>query len=156
MTNQPGVSISILEEGDLTKFVEVINLFVEVFEIGHFSLPTSDHLQGLLAKKDFMVFAAMFENKVVGGLTANVLDSYYSEKPLVYIYDLAVDCKYQKQGIGRELLATINKYCAHHNFEEVFVQADKADGYALDFYRSTLPTKEEEVVHFSYTLNTNG
>lgn len=35
--------------------------------------------------------------------------------------------------------------------EEVFVQADEADDYALDFYHST-GAAEEKVVHFYYPL----
>jgi aminoglycoside 3-N-acetyltransferase I len=38
-------------------------------------------------------------------------------------------------------------------FEEVFVQADEADDYALDFYRTTKPTNEEKVRHFYYSLS---
>jgi aminoglycoside 3-N-acetyltransferase I len=37
-------------------------------------------------------------------------------------------------------------------FEEVFVQADKIDTNAVDFYRSTKPTEEEQVLHFYYRL----
>jgi aminoglycoside 3-N-acetyltransferase I len=33
------------------------------------------------------------------------------------------------------------------------VQADKDDDHAIEFYRSTPITNEEQVVHFYYTLN---
>jgi aminoglycoside 3-N-acetyltransferase I len=44
------------------------------------------------------------------------------------------------------------KYCRERGYEEVFVQADKVDDYAIDFYRATPITAEEEVVHFYYSL----
>jgi len=73
-------------------------------------------------------------------------------KPLAYLYDLAVLNEYQQQGIGRKLIQYINDFCRTEGFEEVFVQADEADEYALRFYRSTKPTDEERVRHFYYTL----
>jgi aminoglycoside 3-N-acetyltransferase I len=37
----------------------------------------------------------------------------------------------------------------------VFVQVNKVDDDAIDFYQSTKPTNEEQVVHFYYALNDN-
>ncbi len=119
----------------------------------NFSIPEPKHLQRLLNKSDFFVFAALNENKVIGGLTAYVIEQYYSKKPLAYIFDLAVDTKYQRQGIGRKLIDETNKYFKAKGFEEVFVQADKVDDYAIDFYRSTKPTEEEQIVHFCFIFD---
>jgi aminoglycoside 3-N-acetyltransferase I len=94
----------------------------------------------------------MAEQKIIAGLTVYVLDLYYSEKPLAYIYDLAVLPEYQRIGVGKKLVGFTNEYCRQKGFEEVFVQADKADIHALDFYRSTGPTNEEPVIHFYYKL----
>lgn len=156
MKRSPDITIHKLEENQLDRFVEVIRLFENVFEMEKFSIPESDHLATLLSKKDFFVFTALLGQNIVGALTVHVLPQYYSEKPQAYIYDLAVDTTYQRQGIGRKLIAAVNEHCKEKGFEEVFVQADKADDYALDFYRSTSPTREDPVVHFSYTLNKKG
>lgn len=152
-TKNLDISIIKLQDNDFDRFLEVIRLFEDVFEMENFSIPGSSHLKQVLNQNGFFVFAAMYGNKVVGGLTVHVLPQYYSEKPQAYIYDLAVDTNYQRQGIGKKLVAEINNYCKERGFEEVFVQADKADDNALDFYRSTNPTREDPVVHFSYTLN---
>lgn len=146
------VKIKRLEENDLIKFIELIKLFEEVFEMKDFSIPDSKHLQSLLNRNNFEVFVALLDNKVVGGLTTYELEQYYSEKPLAYIYDLAVDIKLQRHGIGKKLIAETNKFYKEKGFEEVFVQADKIDDYAIDFYRKTNPSEEEQVVHFYYTL----
>ena len=100
-----------------------------------------------------MVFIASSEDKIVGGLTVYVLEQYYHIKPLAYIYDLAVTASFQRKGIGKKLIDAVNNHCREQGFEEVFVQADKIDDYARDFYRKTRPTNEEDVSHFYYTLN---
>jgi aminoglycoside 3-N-acetyltransferase I len=142
-----------LAKEELDKFIQLIVVFEDVFEMKDFKMPASEHLKELLQRDDFFVFVALNEkHEVVGGLTAYVLPQYYSVKTLAYIFDLAVKTDFQRRGIGKGLIDAINVYCKDAGMDEVFVQADKADGYALDFYRSTNPTREESVIHFSYTL----
>ncbi len=146
------VAVQLINANKLQVFKELITVFEHTFEMKHFNMPDDAHLLRLLAKENFFAFVAHCENKVVGGLTGYVLDQYYSEKPLAYVYDLAVLLPYQRKGIGKKLIAATNEYCRLKGFEEVFVQADKVDDYAIDFYRSTAPTTEAQVVHFSYML----
>ena len=84
-----------------------------------------------------------------------MLDQYYCKKPLAYIYDLAVLKDFQRQGIGKSLVKHLKEYCKKEGFDEVFVQADRTDDYAVDFYRMTKPTNEEDVIHFYYSLKGN-
>ncbi|PKA23845.1 AAC(3)-I family aminoglycoside 3-N-acetyltransferase [Leptospira sp. mixed culture ATI2-C-A1] len=146
------IKIGKLTSNDLKQFIELIRVFEDVFGMKNFQMPSLHYLQSLLDRDDFYVFVSLHESQVVGGLTSYTLRQYYSEKPLVYIFDLAVLTKYQRQGIGRSLIQGINEYCKKMGAEEVFVQADLVDDYALEFYRSTggLP---EDVVHFTYPLN---
>ena len=147
------IRIKKLYRSDLPEFVQLIKVFEDVFEMKDFVMPDEGHLQRLLADDQFMVFVALDEhNRVVAGLTAYTLIQYYSVKPLVYIFDLAVQTALQRQGIGKKLIDEINKFCKEAGMEEVFVQADVIDDYALDFYRKTKPTAEEDVIHFSYRL----
>lgn len=141
-----------LEPSDVSLFKEVIKLFEVVFEMEPFQIPGDHYLTQLLTRINFIAYAAVQNEKVVGGLTAYVLEQYYSTKPIAYIYDLAVLKEYQRKGIGRKLIAGINNYCRESGFEEVFVQADKVDDYAIDFYRSTRPAGEQETVLFSYNF----
>ena len=147
------VSIKKLEQQDLDKFIELIRLFEDVFEMNNFTMPPARHLEELLGRNNFYVFVAFAENQIVAGLTAYVLEQYYGLKPLAYIFDLAVARKYQRKGIGKKLIQTINKFCREKGFEEVFVQADRIDDHAVEFYRSTRPSEEEDVVHFYYLLD---
>jgi len=141
-----------LENQDLAPFIALIRVFEDVFEMEGFQMPDENHLQQLLEKDSFHVFVALVDNKVVGGLTAYTLQQYYSQRPLVYIYDLAVQTHHQRQGIGKMLMARINQYCQEMGMEEVFVQADEVDVHAIEFYRATGGIAEK-VVHFYYPLN---
>ena len=145
------IEVKKLTSGDLVRFVDLIRVFEEVFEMQQFKIPPHDHLQRLLETEGFMVFVASHDNKVVGGLTAYTLQQYYSVRPLAYIYDLAVVGSLQRQGIGKQLIVALNKFCKDEGMEEVFVQADEEDTHALDFYRST-GAIAAPVVHFYYPL----
>ena len=146
------VEIKILSYQDVDDFVKLIDVFAEVFEMNNFIKPDIDYLKNFLAKPNFLILIARVNHKVVGGLTVYKIDQYYSKKSLAYIYDLAILKQYQRQGIGKALIEYLTDYCKENDFEEVFVQAERIDKYALNFYRSTDPTSEEDVIHFYYSL----
>lgn len=144
--------IEILQSTDLGGMNELISVFEKVFEMKNLVRPSNAHLANLLQSDNFFVVVAMAQNRVIAGLTIYILQQYYSEKPLAYIFDLAVLAEHQRKGIGKSLIKFTNDYCRQKGFEGVFVQADKVDDYAIDFYRLTKPTSEEQVVHFDYNL----
>ena len=148
------ISIEKLSRSGINKFLELIRLFEEVFEMKNFQMPPADYLQQLLNRDDFFVFVALQNNKVVGGLTSYIMQQYYSQSPLIYIFDLAVQADLQRKGIGKKLIEGNNEYCKSIGAEAVMVQADEVDGYAIDFYRSTGATGQR-VVHFDYLLSIN-
>jgi aminoglycoside 3-N-acetyltransferase I len=147
------IEIHPLNAKDLQHFKALIAVFEEVFEMENFVCPDDHHLLRLLEKENFIAITAQIADQVIGGLTVYVLEQYYSTKPLAYIYDLAVLTAFQRKGIGKQLIEFIQHYCSEKGFEEIFVQADKVDVYAIDFYRLTKPTTEEQVIHFNYSLN---
>ncbi|MCA1624882.1 MAG: GNAT family N-acetyltransferase [Acidobacteria bacterium] len=93
-----------LEIGDLGCLTELVKLYEQVFEMEDFALPAAQYLQSLLEKETVIFYVAMIDKKVVGGLTAHVLPSTYFPSSEVYIYDLAVETKFQRKGIGRRLI----------------------------------------------------
>lgn len=150
--NNLKTEIKKLQTTDIKELNELISVFEIVFEMENLKRPGENYLTNLLKRDNFFAVVARSEHKLIAGLTVYILDQYYSEKPLAYIYDLAVLKEYQRKGIGKSLIRFTNEYCKQNGFEEVFVQADKIDDYAIDFYRLTNPSKEEQVVHFSYSL----
>lgn len=146
------IQIKRLQPDELGLFKKLIELFENVFEMKDFRMPPNSHLQDLLNDRGFYVFVAMSDQgAMLGGLTAYTLRQYYAVKPLVYIYDLAVDNRHQRSGIGTELITSITSFCKAEGVQEVFVQADRVDAHALQFYRKTGAT-EEDVIHFYYDL----
>lgn len=152
MDTNKDLNIKILQKNDLELFMELIRLFEEVFEMKNFKTPNSKHLENLLQQESFNVFVALMNNKVTGGLTTYVLEQYYSEKPLAYIYDLAVSTNMQRKGIGKQLIRATKQYYRDKGFEEVFVQAEQDEEHVVNFYRLTNPTDEEKAIHFSYSF----
>ena len=115
-------------------------------------MPANEYLLELLEDHSIIFYVAIADNLIVGGLTAHLLPSTYFRSAEVYIYDLAVKTLYQRKGIGSRLIASLQEYCKNLGMKEIFVQADVADQYAIDFYAKTggIP---ERVIHFSYDLN---
>jgi aminoglycoside 3-N-acetyltransferase I len=147
------ISKLIPEESD--GFSALLKIFEGVFEWNNFSLPQKTHLKKLLNNPNFLVFVAMADKKLAGGLTAYVLDKYDTEKPAAYLYDIAVLPGYQRNGIGKLLIAGLNDYCKQHGFSEVFVQAEADDIKAVNFYKTTPISSELEVKHFTYSFTNN-
>lgn len=131
------------------EFTQLLQLFIQVFELEEAPLPDAAYLQKLLSRADFIVFVAVADQQVIGGLTAYVLQQSRTTQPLLYLYDLAVQPHWQRQGIGRALLAAVREYGQEINAPELFVQAETEDTEAVDFYRAT-GGEEMAVVHFTY------
>jgi len=136
---------------DVNLFQELIHVFEDVFEMQNFSIPDDNHLQKLLDKPDFMAFAGLADNKVVGGLTAYILTSYFTAADDVYILDLAVKKEFQRMGLGKKLMETVINHCKSQNMNVLFVQTDEIDKYAVDFY-SSLGGIPEKAINFDYPL----
>lgn len=145
------VHIKKLGPEETDQFAALINVFEEVFDMENLLAPDPEYLENLLRKESFMAYVATFGDRIIGGLTAYVLPSYYFQSSEVYIYDLAVDTPFQRKGTGRKLIEAIKTDCKALGLREVFIQADGIDQHALDFYHAT-GGKSAEVVHFSYPL----
>jgi len=143
------ITIKQLTAADLTQFKQMLLLFANVFEMHDHKMPGEGHLKKLLNNENFIVYIALHENEMIGGLTAHVLPSCYAESSEVYIYDLAVKTSFQRKGAGKKLLQVLTEYCGKNNCKGFFVQADEADTHALEFYRST-GGSPKNVVHFNY------
>ena len=108
-------------------------LMGQVFDEEH--APLSDnYIDGLLARPEFWVLAATCDGTVVGGLTAHTVMMTAFEGAEVFLYDIAVDPKYQRRGCGRRLVDALRREARGLGINTVFVPADNEDTHALDFY----------------------
>lgn len=143
------VEIVKLSAADADKFSRIVDVFAEVFEMDAFVKPPIEYFGKLLAKDSMIVFAALLNDEVIGGLTAFVLPSPYAETAEVYVYDLAVAPVYQRKGVGAMLMRGVREYSASLGAREVFLQADYVDRHAVDFYHK-IGGAREDVIHFSF------
>lgn len=145
------VEVFKLEPHDASSFRDLVGVFAEVFNMPPFEIPSPEYLERLLCNPSFFAHVVTVAGEVVGGVTCYVLNQYYSTSCYVYVFDLAVHPRYQRQGLGSRLMKAVADYSRTLSADEVFVQADDEDVHALEFYRNTggIP---EKVTHFNYPL----
>jgi aminoglycoside 3-N-acetyltransferase I len=152
-TNYMNVEFRKLQKNEAEKVSKLLELYIRVFgvEADISEPPTPEYLKNLLQKDNVLFFAAEVDNITIGGLTAYTLPSIYREDNEVYIYDLAVDQKYQRQGIGTSLMKYFLAEMKKQGVKYVYVQADKVDDHAIAFYKK-LGGVEEDVFHYDFRL----
>lgn len=146
------MEIKKLNSDSLTEFKLLIEIFKEVFENDE-PIANDEQLGKLLLNPDFFVFVVMSDSKVIGGLTIYVLHRYYGKKPIAYIYDMGVNPDYQRQGLGKALIAAVCNFCKQNDFENAYVEAESDDTDAVNFYRKTKFSSELKAIHFTYDLS---
>ncbi len=147
------IQLKTLSPKDVVDFVQLIQIFEDVFELDDLEIPPNSHLENLLSQSNFLVLVATTKGKVVGGLTVHLLSSYYSLKPTAYIYDVGIKPAYQRKGIGKRLITYLTQYCKNNGFKEAYVEAETDDQQAVNFYRKTQASSEMEATHFTYWIN---
>ena len=146
------MEIKKLNAESLTAFKALIEIFKVVFENDE-PVTNDEQLIKLLADPDFFVFVVMSNSKVAGGLTIYVLHRYYGTKPIAYIYDLGISPQFQRQGLGKALIAEVCDFCKQNGFEDAYVEAESEDIDAVSFYRKTKFSSELNAIHFTYRLS---
>lgn len=148
----PRIEIRQLTHLNADEFFDLLRVFQQVFEPQKNVDTNAKDLRKLVDDPHFLVLVAEDGNRVIGGLTAHVLNNFGLPKPSVYLYDLAVLPAYQRQGIGKRLVAALIDYCTAKGYKEVFVQAEGDDAGAIDFYRKTAIGGEVNAMQFYYNL----
>ncbi len=143
------IKIKVLNAGDLDLMRGMLDMFGAAFEdVDTYTdrRPDDAYLTSLLSKSDFIAVAAMSEGKVVGGLAAYVLTKFEQARSETYLYDLAVDQAYRRQGIATTLIREVQNVSKAKGSYVVFVQADIGDWPAVALY--TKLGVREDVLHF--------
>jgi GNAT superfamily N-acetyltransferase len=145
------VSVTILTPRDVPLLIELLDVYKEAFGLTDFVKSPASHLSDLLQHTAMLFLVAQDDQKVVGGLTAFTLPSTYYQGSEIYLYDFAILPARHRQGIGTLLLQELKAYGLRSGVKEIFVQADRPDKHAIDFYLKNggIP---EDVIHFTYPL----
>jgi len=120
-------------ESDLAR--ALFTLMATVFGEAHRPL-SRDYAGRLLADPAFWSVAALVDGAPVGGLTAHTVPMTNREGAELLLYDVAVDPRHQRRGVGRRLLNHLRDVAAAAGIDTVFVPVDVEDTPALDFYRA--------------------
>ena len=142
-----------LGKDDVMLLQKLIHVFRKVFEMEDMDTASESYLKSQLQNAGFIAFVVLRDSEVLGGLTAFLLPMYYAEYPELFIYDIAIETKFQRKGLGKKLLSYLRQYCRENGIREMFVQAHQEDEHAIEFYHST-GGKAEKVLQFIY--NTGG
>jgi aminoglycoside 3-N-acetyltransferase I len=157
MVNSMSYEIKKFGPDDISLAQETFLLFKKVFDgidITSKELPDEPYLKHLLATPTFHMWGAMADNKIVGGLTAYEFEMYLKKEKEAYLYDLAVDEKYRRQGIARALVDAAKQYAKEHGVSTLLVEAQEEDVGAVEFYHS-LNAEMQKVVHFNINTSDN-
>ena len=150
-TSNEEFQIKHLGRQDVAIFQKLITVLEEAFEIKNSVKAKESYLKTMLGKPEFIAYAVLHKNEVIGGLTAYELQSYYSEQSEMFIYDIAVKPEFKRKGLGKKLMSALEQYCRQNDIKVMFVEAYEEDEQAVKFYNST-GAKAEKVVHFNYEL----
>lgn len=149
------IVIRALQADDVALLRQMLAMFGEAFdELPTYTArqPDDGYLQGLLTSQTFIAIAALDHNAVIGGLAAYVLPKFEQVRSELYIYDLAVDETYRRQGIATALIERLKKLAVERGIYVIFVQADYGDDPAIALY--TKLGVREEVLHFDIVPST--
>jgi aminoglycoside 3-N-acetyltransferase I len=142
-----------LTSSDVKQLKELLKIFGQAFgENGTYQkfVPKNAYLKRLLAKNSFITIVALNKNKVIGGLTAYVLEKFEQDRKEIFIYDLAISKEYRRKGVATNLIKKLKAIAKNLEAYVIFVQADTADSPAIKLYES-LGTKTK-TYNFDITL----
>lgn len=144
------IEVRVLSANDMAPMRRMLGMFGTAFgDVPTYTglQPDDSYLAQLLGSHHFIAVAALAEGgQVVGGLAAYVLPKFEQARSEVYIYDLAVDGAFRRQGVATALIAQLQHEAKARGAYVVFVQADQGDAPAIALY--TKLGVREEVLHF--------
>ncbi len=108
-------------------------------------------MKDFLAKDHVVALVAMAHGVVTGGLVSYELDKFEQARREFYIYDLAVDEKYRRQGIAISLINHLRDIAKRRGAWVIYVQADYGDDPAIALYEKL--GIREDVLHFDIVID---
>lgn len=153
MTSTSDWSIQRLRHGDIALFRELNIMFGKAFDdVDSYGAkpPIDAYVEAWLAKEHAFALVAVADGAVVGGLVAYELDKFEQARREMYIYDLAVEKRYRRQGIATALINGLRNLARDRGAWVIFVQADYGDDPAIALYEKL--GVREEVLHFDIGL----
>ncbi len=97
-----------------------------------------DTEQGIkfLENPDGVLFLAFSGTKVIGFLTAYLLQRLDKRRAEVLLYEIAVSEQFQKKGVGKKLVEAVKKWAKGRDADEVWVLTYNSNQAAMSLYKS--------------------
>jgi aminoglycoside 3-N-acetyltransferase I len=114
-------------------------------------LPGKEYLVSLLNNDAFHIFAAISNNRVVGGLTAYEMPMYLEETKEVFLYEIGVTEEYLRHGIASALINALKTICRDRSIRYFYVGTETDNHPARQLYKKT-QAREENIAWFTYDL----
>jgi ribosomal protein S18 acetylase RimI-like enzyme len=117
-------------------------------------VPSQAIIIRFLSNSQNILLSAEVEGVLVGQAIAYILDRWEQEQPMLFLYSIDVVENYQRQGIGRGLIAAVKKIGQAENCSEGFVFTNESNLAAKGLYQSTggKRSNPDDVVMFEYEL----
>ncbi len=138
-----------LDADDIADLRALNALFAQAFQDpdSYASRPPDDaYLKRVLTLEHFVALTARREGVVVGGLVAYELDKFEQARREIYIYDLAVEAAWRRQGVATSLIQFLRAHAQRRGASVIYVQADYGDEPAVALYEKL--GAREDVMHF--------
>lgn len=145
------LQIRVLDHSEGESLRKMVSLFGRVFEM-EVEIPDLETASAMLSKNNFFAVVAEYDKAIIGGMSFYLLRRVYNSYPWGYVMDLAVAKEFQRKGIGKMLIEFVQEFGRKLGTDEIYVQTETEDDYALDFYRKTQPSGEIDAKHFFYKL----
>ena len=80
-------------------------------------------------------FAALWEETVIGFAYGYALPRLNGSKNMLYLHEVGVAQRYQRQGIGMQMMCALQNICAKSNIGKIFLFTDSRNAPANALYR---------------------
>lgn len=142
------ISIARLGQPDADRLDKLNRFFGRVFpdpDVFDCEGASDAQRQSWLANDGNVALVAEVDGAIVGGIVAYRFDKIEGRSEY-YLYDLAVAEEHRRKGIATDLIARLRAIAEEQGAWVVYVQADQADGPAVELYSKL--GKREDVLHF--------
>lgn len=127
---------------------QLVTVFTLAFESTYDT--SEEYLVSVLKNSSSVVLGVFEEARIIGGVVAFVMTPIHGTREL-YIYDIAVEPEFQRQGIGKQIMEALKQEARVRDVGTIFVEAESEDAGAVKFYRA-IGGEEVAVNHFNFKV----
>lgn len=147
MSKETPITYHVLGASDIALMRGLLDLYGIVFEMPeeyHHNQPDDAYLHTLLARDSFISMIAKADGKIIGGFSGYILHKFEQDRREVYIYDLAVDENWRRQGVATGLLNAMRQEARARDIYVIIIEAEEGDEAPNALYRKM---GSEEIAH---------